>query len=189
MSLLDSTFETLRQQLQSPESLNPAKSDPVFYFVHAPDESLSVKQKLPIWSAKLRQDNWEVHVNSLAKLAWDTIDKSHRWNDWLSAEPACDPGEINEAIRDVLRGDAGLIGAVAELVAAPGSNQILFLTDAGLVHPYFRIRTLESGLHDRVKIPTVIFYPGRRSGQYGLHFLGFYPVDGNYRSTLIGGTV
>jgi hypothetical protein len=32
-----------------------------------------------------------------------------------------------------------------------------------------------------------VFYPGTRSGQYGLHFLGFYPVDGNYRSTLLGG--
>jgi hypothetical protein len=38
-----------------------------------------------------------------------------------------------------------------------------------------------------VRVPTVIFYPGARSGQYGLHFLGFYPVDGNYRSTLLGG--
>jgi len=33
----------------------------------------------------------------------------------------------------------------------------------------------------------VIFYPGRRSGQYGLHFLGFYEFDGNYRATLLGG--
>jgi len=187
MSLLDSTFDTLRKQLESPESLNPAKSDPVFYFVHALDETLSVKQKIPLWIAKFRQDNWEVCVVSLANLVWNIIDKSNRWQDWLLAEPDCDPGEINDAIRDVLRGNAGLIGAVADLVATPVPNRILFLTDAGLVHPYFRIRTLESGLHDRVKIPTVIFYPGRRSGLFGLHFLGFYPVDGNYRSTLIGG--
>ena len=64
---------------------------------------------------------------------------------------------------------------------------VVFLTDAHALHPYFRIRTLESGLHDRIKTPTVILYPGRRSGQYGLHFLNFYPVDGNYRSTIIGG--
>jgi hypothetical protein len=56
-----------------------------------------------------------------------------------------------------------------------------------MLHPYFRARILESILHDRIKVPTVIFYPGRRSGQYGLHFLGFYPEDGNYRATLIGG--
>ncbi|MCK7511811.1 MAG: DUF1788 domain-containing protein [Desulfobacterales bacterium] len=45
---------------------------------------------------------------------------------------------------------------------------------------------MESRLHDKVKTPTVIFYPGRRSSQYGLHFLDFYPVDGNYRSTCGG---
>ena len=44
--------------------------------------------------------------------------------------------------------------------------------------------TLEAAL---LKVPTVVFYPGRRSGQFGLHFLGFYPEDGNYRATLIGG--
>ena len=46
---------------------------------------------------------------------------------------------------------------------------------------------IEVELESEVKTPTVIFYPGRRSGQYGLHFLDFYPVDGNYRSTLLGG--
>jgi len=56
-----------------------------------------------------------------------------------------------------------------------------------MLHPYFRARVLEGVLHDRVKVPTVVFYPGRRSGQFGLHFLGFYPEDGNYRATLIGG--
>ncbi|MCU0691479.1 MAG: BrxE family protein [Polyangiaceae bacterium] len=28
---------------------------------------------------------------------------------------------------------------------------------------------------------------GRRSGQFGLHFLGFYAEDGKYRSTIVGG--
>ena len=151
-----------------------------------PMSRLPRKQKMPIWVAKLRQDDWEISIVSFATLVWSIIDKSNRWHEWLSAESDSDAGEINESIRDVLRSDQGLIGAVSKLVSTPIPKRVLFLTDAGLVHPYFRIRTLESGLHDRVKIPTVIFYPGRRSGQYGLHFLGFYPVDGNYRSTLIG---
>jgi hypothetical protein len=64
---------------------------------------------------------------------------------------------------------------------------VILLTEAELLHPWFRTRAIESRLHDRVKTPTVIFYPGERSGQYGLKFLGFYPLDGNYRSTLTGG--
>jgi hypothetical protein len=94
---------------------------------------------------------------------------------------------INEAVRDVLRAETGLVETVAEYVAQPIPDRVFFLTDAGLVHPYFRLRSLESGLHDRVQVPMVILYPGRRSDQYGLHFLGFYSVDGNYRSTLLGG--
>jgi hypothetical protein len=59
--------------------------------------------------------------------------------------------------------------------------------EAALLHPWFRVRMLETWFHDAIRCPTVLFYPGRRSGQFGLHFLGFYPEDGNYRSTIVGG--
>jgi hypothetical protein len=90
-------------------------------------------------------------------------------------------------MRDVLRQGNSLVDRVLEAVGSAPENSVALLTEAELLHPYFRTRTIESLLHDKVSIPTVIFYPGRRSGQYGLHFLDFYPVDGNYRSTLIGG--
>ena len=62
MSSLDSTFNELRAQLKKPDALNPAKSDPLFYFVHAPEEALEVKKKLPLWTAMLREDGREVQV-------------------------------------------------------------------------------------------------------------------------------
>jgi hypothetical protein len=40
-----------------------------------------------------------------------------------------------------------------------------------MLHPYFRVRAIESALHDRVSVPTVVFYPGRRVGQFGLSSL------------------
>ena len=187
MRSLDATFDELRRRLQSPDALNPAKSDPIFYFVHAPQQTLELRVKLPLWVARLRQDGKEVITVSLADLVWDLIDASGRWNDWLDVEPEADLVQINEAVRDVLRAERGIVETVAGYVAQHIPDRVLFLTDAGLVHPYFRLRTLESGLHDRVQVPAVIFYPGSRSGQYGLRFLGFYSVDGNYRSTLIGG--
>jgi hypothetical protein len=187
MRSLDATFDELRQRLRSPDALNPARSDPVFYFVHAPQQTLELRTKLPRWIAMLRQDGKEVVMLSLATLVWEIIDASGRWQDWLEVESEADLVQINEAVRDVLRAETGLVETMARYVAQPMSERVFFLTDAGLVHPYFRLRSLESGLHDRVQVPTVIFYPGRRSGQYGLHFLGFYSVDGNYRSTLLGG--
>jgi hypothetical protein len=187
MSSLDATFDELKERLENPDTLNPAKADPVFYFVHAPEQTLELKNKIPLWTAMFRKVGRDVVTVSLADLVWKIIDESGRWDDWLENESEYDTSEVNESIRDVLRGTNGLVETVANYVTKEIPNRLLFLTDAGLVHPYFRLRSLESGLHDRVKIPTVIFYPGRRSGQYGLHFLGFYSVDGNYRSALIGG--
>ena len=80
-----------------------------------------------------------------------------------------------------------VVGKVAAVVGKERPGTVVFLTDTEALHPYFRVRTLESALHDKVKVPAVVFYPGRRSGQFGLHFLGFYPDDPNYRATLMGG--
>lgn len=188
MPSLDSTFEELRAHLRQPEALNPAKSDPFFYFVHEPEETLAVKQKVPVWRAALEQDGWNIAVVSFADLLWSVIDGSGRWEEWLQLEPDADPPEINEAVRSVVRnGGRGLVAEVARHVALESPRRVVLFTDTAVLHPYFRIRTLESALHGQVKSPAVIFYPGRRSGQYGLRFLGFYPVDGNYRSSLVGG--
>jgi hypothetical protein len=187
MPSLDETFEALRAYLRQPDALNPAKSDPILYFVHGPDETLTVKQKLGGWCPALRNEGWTADLVSVSKLLWQIVDRSGRWDEWLSLEAEADPEAMNEAIRDVLRTDNCLVEALASHVSRERDHTLVFVTDTVALHPYFRARSLESSLHDRVKVPTIIFYPGRRSGQYGLNFLGFYEFDGNYRATLLGG--
>ena len=111
MRSLDATFDELRQRLQSPDAVNPAKSDPVFYVIHAPHQTLGLRTKLPIWSARLRQDGKEVITLPLADLVWDLIDASGRWHDWLEVEPEAELVQINEAVRDVLRAEHGIVDA------------------------------------------------------------------------------
>ena len=60
MPSLDETFDQLLKHLRQPELLNPAHSDPFFYFVHDPAETLAVKQKLPVWSSFLANEGWAV---------------------------------------------------------------------------------------------------------------------------------
>ena len=187
MPSLDDTFQELMEHMRHPEALNPARSDPFFYFVHGPEETLEIKKKLVIWQSVLRNQGWAVERISLAHLLWKVIDETGRWNQWLDLEPDFSMDELNESIRDALRSTNGLVEALARSVELDRPRTVLLLTDAAVLHPYFRSRILESSLHDRVRTPTVLFYPGRRSGQYGLHFLNFYPPDGNYRSTLVGG--
>jgi len=187
MHSLDKTFIELIEKIRDPGTLNPAKSDPIFYFAYRPELMLDLKKRLSRWSAKIREAGFEVRRISMADLLWSTVDESGRWDDWLELEGDADAEQINEAVRDVLRQGNAFIDRVAEAIKSTPEGTVVLLTEAELLHPYFRTRTIESRLHDKVKMPMVIFYPGRRSGQYGLHFLDFYPVDGNYRSTLLGG--
>ena len=187
MISLDERFKDLRDQLGQPATLNPAKSDPIFYFVYPVSQMLDLKRRIPIWSAQLRNEGFDVHRISLSELLWQLVDESGRYEAWLELEAGADVEQINEAVRDVLRSEDRLVDEVATRIGQVSGQSIVLLTDTEMLHPYFRTRAIESKLHDRVQVPTVIFYPGRRSGQYGLHFLEFYPVDGNYRSTLIGG--
>jgi hypothetical protein len=187
MDSLDKTFNELLDRIRDPDALNPARSDPVFYFAYPPEMMLDLKKYLQRWTSKIREAGFQVRRVSLADILWDTVDKSGRWDIWLELEADAEADQINEAVRDVLRQGNTLVDRVAEVIESTPEGTVVLLTEAELLHPYFRTRTIESRLHDKVKTPTVIFYPGRRSGQYGLHFLDFYPVDGNYRSTLLGG--
>lgn len=187
MISLDDRFQEVRAQLGQPATLNPAKSDPIFYFVYPVAQMLELKRRIPIWTVQLRNEGFDVVRISFSELLWQLVDESGRYEAWLELEAGAEVEQINEAVRDVLRAEDRLAEEVAARIGRASDQSLVLLTDAEMLHPYFRTRTIESKLHDRVRVPTLIFYPGRRSGQYGLHFLEFYPVDGNYRSTLIGG--
>ena len=187
---LDEIFERLRKRLDDPDALNPAHADPIFYLVYEPQNILMVRQALPRWIARIRNENSiSVSVISLADLMWQTIDESGRWETWVDLEDDFDLEEINEAIRSVLRDSDCFINAVVERVEQIEPNTVIFITDIELLHPYYRSRHIENALTNRAKSPIVFFYPGHRTGQHGLKFLGFYPEDAGYRSTIIGGEV
>ncbi len=192
MSSLETSFLELRSRLGSVDRMNPTHADPFFHFVHRPEETAELTRALPRWRAKLEEDGWRVHVCSIAEVMWNVLDVSGRWESWLEVEPDSSTAETIGAVRDALRtkegsGQPGLAPAILELVSRNEPNRLLLLTDAALLHPFFRVRAIESLVHDRVASPTVLFYPGSRAGQFGLKFLGFYPEDANYRSSIIGG--
>jgi hypothetical protein len=184
---LDENFDQVCQRIHDPEALSPMRGAPIFYFVYDPHQTLAVRRLMPGWIAKLQNEQGlQVKVVSMAALLWRLIDESGRWDAWLEAERDFDQEEVNKSIISVLQeGNLFVERASAEITNSP-EGTIVFVTDTELLHPFGRTRPLESYLQNRVQIPTVFFYPGRRIGQYGLKFLGFYPEDPGYRSTLIG---
>jgi len=187
MYSLDNAFNELINKIRDPDALNPAKSDPIFYFAYPPELMLDLKKRLPRWISKIRKAGFKTVRISLADLLWRVVDDSGRWDEWLDLEEFADKDQINNSVRDALRQSDALIARITKLVQAENKDTVVLLTEAELLHPFFRTRLIESYLHDKVEAFTIIFYPGFQSGQFGLKFLGFYPVDPNYRSTIAGG--
>src|SRR5690606_19451978 len=116
MYSLDSAFNELIDKIRDPDALNPAKSDPIFYFAYPPELMLDLKRRLPRWTSKIREAGFEVRRVSLADILWGVVDDSGRWDVWLELEADADVDQINEAVRDVLRQGNALVDRVGEAV-------------------------------------------------------------------------
>ena len=67
MYSLESQFDELLAKLKEPGFLNPAQSDPVYYFVYPPEKILEVKKAIPRWSAKFGLAGFQVKRISLPR--------------------------------------------------------------------------------------------------------------------------
>jgi hypothetical protein len=185
---LDASFEQLRKRLLDPNILSPVHGASVFYFVYDPGMILSVRRMMPGWISRLKNEQGiEVETISLAGILWQLIDQSGRWNDWIELEKDFSIQQINDSVSSVLQQDNAFINTVVNRVLSVKSGKIVFITDVELIHPYAKTKPIESVLHNKSQIPVIFFYPGERTGQFGLKFLSFYPEDPGYRSSLIGG--
>jgi len=188
---LQQNFDELRRRLKHGRGMDHASDDPVFYLVFKPEEMLTVKRRMKQWVAKLNIEGWKVHIFSMAEVVHQIFRNNDLRDIWLDSEQDAplDFDSINDTLADVLTRDNTLRNELeGRLKTLKGqADTVLFITDLEALHPYLRVGTIEQGLQGRFTVPTVVLYPGKRSGRTTLSFLGIYPEDGNYRSIHIGG--
>ena len=191
MQSLQNSFDELRIRLRQGKRLSNTSDDPVFYLIFHPSQMLEAKAAMKGWKAKLKLEGWTVEVFSMADAVRDILTNHPMRDIWIEGE-ADDPmafKEINSTLTDALLADSALQNALdAKLQSLKGATKtVLFVTDLEALHPYLRVGSLEQELQGHFTVPTVVLYPGTRSGKTTLRFLGIYPEDGNYRSEHIGG--
>ena len=191
MDSLQQNFDELRRRLKHGRGMDHASDDPVFYLVFKPEEMLTVKRRMKQWVAKLNIEGWKVHIFSMVEVVHQIFRNNDLRDIWLDSEQDAplDFDSINDTLADVLTRDNTLRNELeGRLKTLKGqADTVLFITDLEALHPYLRVGTIEQGLQGRFTVPTVVLYPGKRSGRTTLSFLGIYPEDGNYRSIHIGG--
>ncbi len=190
MSSLKADFNELLERIKTGREFGHASFEPIFYLVFSPQDILAVKRQMPAWKAKLSNDGWNVHTFSMADAIAEIINSAPLKKLWLEADAKAPQqwDKTNRSLANALTNGAlqdKLERVLGELEDEPKS--ILLVTDLEALHPYMRIGSIESQLQGKFHVPTVFFYPGVRTGDTRLKFLGFYPEDGNYRSVHVGG--
>lgn len=190
MQSAKANFEELLQRVQRGRDFGHASFEPVYYLVFHPSEILDVKRAMPSWRARLANDGWVVSEFSLADAVRDLCMKARQRQIWLKSDATAPLAwqRTNQAISNAIA-SGPLRNMLAEALAQTAESEqgILLVTDLEALHPYTRIGALEGQLYGSFKTPTIILYPGERTGKTRLRFLGFYPEDGNYRSVHVGG--
>lgn len=190
MPSLDQSFDELLTRMSHGLDARPTGVEPIYYLIFDPKEILTVKRRLPAWQAKLRNDGWQVHTLSVADEITDILTGVPQRKLWLTADARAPQNweRTNKALANALEKGAlreRLETVLASLADVPKS--VLLVTDLEALHPYLRIGAIEAQLYGKFTVPTVFFYPGKRTGKTKLKFLNFYPEDGNYRSNHVGG--
>lgn len=186
-------FDELLERIRQGREFSHASFEPVYYLIFHPSQILDVKHRLPAWTARLNNNGWTVHHFSVAQAVIEILQAAPQRKFWLAADRKAPQAweRTNQALANALANGAlqdRLAQALEDLADAPaGTNPILLLTDVEGLHPYMRIGAIEGQLSGKFHVPTIIFYPGVRTGKTRLKFLGFYPEDGNYRSVHVGG--
>jgi hypothetical protein len=190
MTLLNDHFDELMERVRAGREISHASYEPIYYLIFPPRELLDVKRSQPAWTARLRNEGWEVHQFSMAVEIEDILSHAPLMKLWLTAESK-DPlnwKKANDSLTLAITNGALQNRLAAQLEELQNKkNAILLVTDLEALHPYIRIGAIESQLYGKFSAPTIFFYPGERTGKTRLKFLGFYPEDGNYRSVHVGG--
>jgi len=190
MPSLRDNFDELMERVRSGRELSHASFEPIYYLIFSPQQILDVKRSLPAWVAKLRLDGWDVHQFSMFQEIADILKNSPMMKIWLAADKKAPLAwdKANQSLANAITNGSlrGRLETILEQLN-DAKNAFLLVTDLEALHPYTRIGAVESQLYGKFYVPTVFLYPGERTGQTRLKFLGFYPEDGNYRSVHIGG--
>jgi hypothetical protein len=189
-SSLNDDFTELLRRIRYGRELGHASFEPIYYLIFDPRQILEVKRQLPAWTARLRNDGWDVATFSITENIIAILQDAPLRKLWVTADRKAPLAweKTNQALANVLTNGSLESRITAQLEQLEGrDNAILLVTDLEALHPYLRIGSIESKLQGKFNIPSVFLYPGERTGKTQLKFLRFYPEDGNYRSVHVGG--
>ena len=198
---LESRIDTLKTDLLNPAgpSISTNRNYPFAIFQYLPHEEFNMRSNLADLLATLRNKGWTIlnvdlfstFLELLAKEEdGDLIEalieeeklqyKAHK-NDYKL------PISVLQNSLDVLFKDQDkysklVLEKIKEKTAHSDElKTVIFLSRIGGLYPFYRTSSLLRYIDKGIRVPTIVLYPGERTEQHYLSFMGEMDADRDYR--------
>ena len=180
-------IQTLEPILREPDprpKISAYHNMPYAVFRYPPDDEFALRGEITMLRTRLEQTGKRVTVISLATCLSTALEREGITSEEIKVtEAMTGTATMVATVHKVLTEYQPLDGLVAEQLpeGADPLVDVIFITRAGALFPFYRTSSLLEQLKGKVKVPAVLFYPGELDGPAGLRFMGVLDAEHNYR--------
>jgi hypothetical protein len=158
-----------------------------------PTDEWELRREIKLLATRLEAAGKEVHIILMSELLWSALEKVHQKDEdeGLEALIELEKGrgylEAQQQVTTYLSSKVWipLWDLLAERLASISPhNSVVFLTRVAAMSPgIFHMSMLLDKMHGKIRVATILFYPGSIEGTTGLRFMDLKDRDalGNYR--------
>ena len=157
---------------------------PYAIFRYPPSAEFALRAEVSLLRTRLEQLGKRVTSISLAKCLETALQREGLTQKRIeTAEKRTGTHKMADTVHKVLSNRQPLDELVAEGIPedAEPLRDVVFITRAGALFPFYRTSSLLEQLKGKVHVPAVLFYPGELDGAAGLRFMGVLDAEHNYR--------
>lgn len=172
-------------RLEDPRPQISAYHDmPYAIFCYEPSHEYALRKELAFLTTRLESAAKRVTEISLARCLTTALEREKLTTERIEqAERQTGVEKMKETFANILSRRQPLDRLVAEALPADPdpTRDVVFITRAGALFPFYRTSSLLEQLKGKVSVPAVLFYPGELDGAAGLRFMGALDAEHNYR--------
>lgn len=181
---LTKTLEPILRKSDPRPEISAYHDMPYAIFRYEPSAEFAVRAELTMLKTRLEQAGKRVTIISLADCLMAALTAEQMSIvDLGEAEVSVGLPSVIETLASVLSDYQPLDQIVAERLpqASDPLKDVVFITRAGHLFPFYRTHALLEQMKGKVTVPAILLYPGDLDGAAGLRFMGVLDADSNYR--------
>ncbi len=187
--------ERLEPLLKSPnlaKEISTYQGVPFGLFAYPPTAERELRREVQMLTTRIEHEaSRTVSTISMADLLWQAIRTAYPPDGkaLFDAERSMadeDPERRLEGLQETIRAVVSDVSPLPQLIAESTKDldpakSVVFLTRVGALYPAYRASALLENLMGVVRVPTILFYPGTRTGTNTLRFMDSLEALHGYR--------